>query len=203
MPAYNGTFGIPKTLIFTMVDAGTTNLASAGDWTPVTADARISLDGASATEASNKIGVVLGTNSILWSLALTTAEMSGELIGVQVKDASARAVEDNVLLVTTQFGGQVLANTAIDVLQATNATFTAVTSAAEFLAISPSVVEESTASHFVGRNIAPVKNLAMGGGLLRGQMSDITASSLANSKVKLSFTPMTEALASADYVVIL
>jgi len=198
MPAYNGTFGIPKTLIFTMVDAGTTNLASAGDWTPVTADARISLDGLSATECANKIVVVPGTNSILWSLALTTAEMSGALMGVQVKDAATRAVEDNVLLVTTQLGGQILANTGIDILQATNATFTAVTSAAEFLAISPNTTEEATASHYVGRNIMGVSSSA-----LRGQMTDITASELANSKVKLSFTPMTEALASADYVVIL
>ena len=198
MPAYNGTFGIPKTLIFTMVDAGTTNLASTGDWTPAAADARVSLDGASATQCTNTVAVVPGTNSVLWSLALTTAEMSGTLMGVQIKDAATKAVEDNVLLVTTELGGQIQANTGIDVLQATNATFTAVTSAAEFLAISPNVTEEATASHYVGRNI-----MGVGGSALRGQMTDITASVLANSKVKLSFTPMTEALASADYVVIL
>ena len=202
MPAYNGTFGIPKTLIFTMVDAGTTNLASAGDWTPAAADARISLDGASATQCTNTIGVVLGTNSIFWKLALTTAEMSGTLMGVQIKDAATRAVEDNALLVTTELGGQILANSGIDVLQSTNATFTATTSAAEFFAISPSATEEATASHFVGRNILGVKPGASAAAL-RGQMSDITASTLANSKVKLSFTPMTEALVSADYVVIL
>ena len=197
MPAYNGTFGIPKTVIFTMIDAGTTNLASAGDWTPAAADARVSLDGASATQCTNTIAVVPGTNSVLWSLALTTAEMSGELVAVQIRDAATKAVEDNVLLVTTELGGQIQANKGVDILQVTNATFTAVTSAMECLAISPNTTEEATASHYVGRNIMGVT------GALRGQMTDITASSLTNSKVKLTVTPLTEAFASADYLVIL
>ncbi len=197
MPAYNGTFGIPKTLIFTLVDAGTTNLATSSDYTPASGDAQITIDGVSAVDTVNTIthipGAVKASN--LWSLVLSSAEMSGTLMGIQIADA---AVEENVLLVTTELGGQILANTGIDILQATNATFTAVTSAAEFLAISPNTVEQATASHYVGRNILGVDSSA-----LRGQMTDITASVLANSKVKLSFTPMTEALASADYVVIL
>ena len=203
MAQFDARFGTAFDLYFTMIDAGTLDLAVTGDWTPATGDTKVSKDGGDVANTSNNPAVVGGTGSVLWKLTFDATEMAAVDVMVQIGDSATKAVEDNVLLVTTQFGGQVLANTAIDVLQCTNATFTAVTSAAEFFAISPITGEEATASHFVGRNIAPVKNLAMGGGALRGQMTDITSSELANSKIKLGFTPFTEALASADYVVIL
>ena len=48
-------YGIAQTIYFTMVDAGTNDLAVSGDWTPASGDCNLIKDGGSTAEATNTI----------------------------------------------------------------------------------------------------------------------------------------------------
>ena len=94
---------------------------------------------------------------------------------------------DQAIIINTILGGQIQANQAIYVIKCDNATFTPTTTAAEFTMVSPNTTEETTADHFNGRLLAGV-DLAT-----QAQMTDITDYVLANSKLKLTYTALTEA----------
>jgi len=190
-------FGVAATIIFTMVDAGTLDLAVTGDWTPATGDTKISKDGGNVANTTNNPAVVGGTGSVLWTLTLTAAEMAAAEIDIQIVDSATKAVEDNVIIVTTRMGGQLAANGGIQVLECDTGTFVATTTQAEFFSIAPSVTEQATASHFVGRL------LLWTSGDIAGELTNITASSLANSKILLTYDTVVTTPADAVTAVIL
>ena len=194
---YLGTYGVAKDLYFTMVKAGSTDLAVTGDWTPATGDTKVSKDGGTVANTTNNPAVVAGTGSVLWKLQLTATEMQAVDVAVQIVDSATKAVEDNVLLVTTELGGNVESNKGIIVGEVDNATFTPTTSAFEAFRISPNATEETTADHYIGRNVLFTT------GNLQGQMSDITDYALDNSKEKFTVTAMTEAPSDSDRFVVL
>jgi len=172
-------FGIQQTFYFTMVDAGTQDLAVTGDWTPAATDANIIIDGGATAQCTNTIAF---EDDVIWSLTLTAAEMQGTRIAVSIVDSATKAVEDNVLIINTQFSGQIQANQSIYIISVDDGTFTPTTSACEFTMISPHLVEETTADQFIGRLLYGTT------GIHQAAATDITDYVLANSKLKLTYT---------------
>ena len=187
-------YGIQQTFYFTMVTAGSTDLAATGDWTPAATDANIIKDGGTTAQCTNTI---TSEGDVIWSLTLTAAEMQATRIAISIVDSATKAVEDNVLIINTQFSGQLEASAGIIIGEVDTATFTATTTSLEGFRLSPNGTEEATADHYNGRLI-----LFTSGALL-GQMSDITDYSTANSKELFTYTALTEAPADADRYVIL
>ena len=190
-------FGIAYDLYFTMVQAGSIDLAATGDWTPATGDTKVSKDGGNVANTTNNPAVVGGAGSVLWKLTLDATEMAARDVDVQIVDSATKAVEDNVFRISTGLGASIEANKGIFILECDDVTLAPTTSTAEFFSISPTVVEEATASHFVGKKIL----ITTGGGT--GELSDVLTSSLANSKVLLTWTAMVNTLADTDRVVLL
>ena len=188
-----GKYGIQQTFYFPLIDAGTTDLAVSADYTPAAADSRISKDGGTWAQTTN--AVVDETEG--WSITLTAAEMQATRIHVNIVDAATKAVEDQSLVISTVFSGQLEASQGIIIGEVDNATFTATTTALEGLRLSPNTTEEATADHFNGRL------LLFTTGILLGQMTDITDYVLANSKEKFTYTALTEAPGDNDRYVIL
>lgn len=187
-------YGIQQTFYFTMVQAGATDLAGSGDWTPAATDADIIKDGGTTAQCTNTIA---SEGDVIWSLTLTAAEMSANRIAISIVDSATKAVEDNVLIISTLFSGQLEASQGIIIGVCDDATFTPTTTSFEGLRLSPNATEETTADHYNGRLI-----LFTSGALL-GQMTDITDFELANSKEKFTYTALTEAPADGVRYVIL
>ena len=187
-------YGIQQTFYFTMVKAGVTDLAVSGDWTPVVADGDIIKDGGTTAQCTNTIA---SEGDVIWSLVLTAAEMQATRIAVSIVDAATKAVEDNVLIINTQFSGQLEASAGIIIGEVDTATFTATTIALEGFRLSPNTTEEATADHYNGRLILFTT------GVLLGQRTDITDYEQANAKEKFTYTALTEAPADTDRYVIL
>lgn len=188
------TYGIATTIYFPLVDFGATDFED----TPVTfaaGDTQYSIDGgAFANTGSNPAHEGNG----IYSLALTAAEMSGDIIVITLIDQTATKLwEDQAVIIDTGHGAQREANQGIVVGEVDTATFTATATEFEAFRLSPNATEETTADHYNGRNV-----LFTSGNLL-GQMSDISDYALANSKEKFTVTAMTEAPADGDRFVVL
>ena len=187
-------YGIQQTFYFTMVQAGATDLAATGNWTPAATDADIIKDGGTTAQCTNTI---VSEGDVIWSLTLTAAEMQATRIAISIIDAATKAVEDNVLIINTQFSGQLEASAGIIIGEVDTATFAATATQLEGFRLSPNVTEELTADHYNGRL------LLFTTGALLGQMTDISDYVLANSKEKFTYTALTEAPADTDRYVIL
>lgn len=180
-----------------MVKAGSLDLAVTGDWTPATGDTKISKDGGNVANATNNPAVVGGTGSVMWSLVLTATEMEADEVDIQIVDSATKAVEDNVVVVTTRLGAQLAAHGGIIVGEVDTATFTASTTALEGFRISPNNTEEATADHFNGTLIKFTSGAA------QGIISNVTDYELANSKEKFTYDAITTAPGDGDTYVIL
>lgn len=189
-------YGIEQTIYFPMIKAGATDFAVAADWTPVAADANYSIDGGTWTQCTNTVAIAV-TSAELWKLTLTAAETSGTYIAIAITDAASKVVEDQALICSTVFSGQIEANQGIVIGEVDNATFTPTTTAFEALRLSPNTTEETTADHYNGRNVLFTS------GVLLGQMTDIQDYALANSKEKFTVTALTEAASDGDRFVVL
>lgn len=94
-------YATATTIYFSMIKAGSNDLAQTADWTPATGDTKVSIDGATLANTTNNPAIVAGTNGVLWSLALTTGELTGADIRIQIVDSATKAVEDQSLTVYT------------------------------------------------------------------------------------------------------
>lgn len=92
--------GVARSIVFPMIKAGETNFAVTGDWTPVTGDTKFSIDGGAVANTTNNPAAVGGTGSVLWSLDLTTAQLTtaAKVVVIQIVDAATKAVEDQALI---------------------------------------------------------------------------------------------------------
>lgn len=90
-------YGVQDTIYFPMIKRAVVDFATTSDWTPVASDARVQIDTASASYATN---LVSATGS-RWVLTLTAAELSGKKIGVFIIDAATKAVEDQDIEIET------------------------------------------------------------------------------------------------------
>jgi sporulation protein YlmC with PRC-barrel domain len=180
-----------------MVKAGSQDLAATGDWTPVTGDTKISKDGGNVTNTSNNPSAVGGTGSVLWNLTLTAAEMQATEIHIQIVDSATKAVEDQVLTLTTKLGGWIASNKGIIVGEVDNTDFTADTTDLEGLRIAPNSTEETTSDHYIGRLMLFTSGVAL------GELTTITDYVLANSKEKFTYDAIISTPGDGDtYVVI-
>jgi len=94
-------YATATTIYFSMVKRGVVDLAQSADWTPATGDTKISINGGTLANTTNNPAIVAGTNGVLWSLALTTGELTGADIRIQIVDSATKAVEDQSLTVYT------------------------------------------------------------------------------------------------------
>lgn len=101
MGSFLAKYATALTVEFPMIKAGTTDFAISTDWTPVTGDTKITLDGADVVNTTNTPASVGGTGSALWSLTLTAAELTGKRATVQIIDAATKLVVDNALIIET------------------------------------------------------------------------------------------------------
>lgn len=89
---------VATSIYFPMIKAGAQDFAQGGDWTPVAADTKVSIDGAAF---ANSDAVPVHEGQGIWSLALTGAEINGKITVVGIVDAVTKAVEDQAILVAT------------------------------------------------------------------------------------------------------
>lgn len=83
---------------FPMIKAGSQDFAQGGDWTPVAADTKVSIDGGAF---ANTDAVPVHEGQGIWSLALTAGELTGKVIVIGIVDAATKAVEDQAILIAT------------------------------------------------------------------------------------------------------
>lgn len=190
-------FGVATTIIFPVVKAGSTDLAVTGDWTPATGDTKIGKDGGNVANTSNNPSAVGGTGSILWTLTLTATEMSAKEITIQIVDSATKAIEDQVLTLTTRLGGQLAATQGIIVGQVNNTSITASTTVLEGDRLAPNTTEETTADHFIGRLILFTSGPPL------GELSAITDYALQNSREKYTYDTLVSTPGNGDTYVIL
>jgi hypothetical protein len=184
------TYGVGRTIVFPMIDAGTTNFAATGDWTPATGDTKVSLDGGNVANTTNNPAAVGGSGSVLWSLALTAAELSAKVVVIQIVDSATKAVEDQCII------GYCKDADKIEVYEVETASVAATSStfqANRGLGRS----EEATADHFNGRNILFIS------GANQGEMTNITDYTQTNSRGAFTVTACTAAPADGDKFIIL
>lgn len=184
------TYGVARTVVFPLVKAGATDLAASADYTPAAGDSKLSKDGGAVANTTNTIAAVSGTGSVLWSLALTAAELEAAVVVVQIVDSATKQVEDQVLI------GYAKDSDKIEVYQVTNAS-TAPTATAYEANRGLGRSEEATADHFNGRNVLFLS------GALQGQMRDITDYALQNTRGFFTVTSHTEAPANGDRFLVL
>ena len=189
--------GIASTIFFTMVKAGSVDLAETGDWTPATGDTKISKTGGSVANTSNNPVIVSGAGSVLWSLALTSTEMQADEIDIQIVDSVTKAVEANVIIVTTRLGAQLAAHLGIIVGEVDAGTFSATTTQCEAITLSPDNVEEASADHFNGTLIKWIE------GGPKGEISNVTDYALANSKMFLTYDALVTTPVATDRFILL
>lgn len=190
-------YGVATTIRFPMVTAGSQDLAATGDWTPVTGDTKISKDGGNVANTGSNPSAVGGTGSVLWTLPLTATEMQATEIHIQIVDSATKAVEDQILTITTKLGGWIASNKGIIVGEVDNADFTASTTALEGHRIAPNTTEETTADHYNGRLLLFTSGIAL------GELTTITDYVLANSKEKFTYDAIVSTPGDNDtYVVI-
>ena len=91
-------YATQTTINFPLEIRGLVDLAGQADWTPVTADTRISKNGAASATTVN-LPACLAAPDIHWSLTLTAAEMTAAEIIVQIVDAATKAIEDQFILI--------------------------------------------------------------------------------------------------------
>ena len=114
-----GKYGVQTVFTFVIPKAGSTDFAATGDWTPATADTKISKDGGNVANTTNPPSAVGGTGSVLWTLTLTATEMQAAVIDIQIVDAATKAVADQALKIYT-FGNasaKILNDWSADVAQ--------------------------------------------------------------------------------------
>ena len=177
-----------------MVDAGTTDLAVSGDWTPVQNDADLIKDGGSTAPATNTIA---SEGDVIWSLALTAAECQCTRLAISIVDAATKAVEDNVIICNSLLSGHIEANKAILILEVNNTSVTASTTVAEFDVLSPTTTEETVADIFIGRLL-----LASDGTAFQ-ELTDITDSANQNSRILLTYTAIVSTPSAGDHFVVI
>lgn len=94
-------YGTAATIVFPLIKAGTTNLATSSDYTYAAGDIKISKDGGAAANPTNSPTAVTMGNGAVWKLDLTATEMQANVIVVTVVDSATKAVEDQIVMLET------------------------------------------------------------------------------------------------------
>lgn len=184
---------LAQSIYFPLITAGGTDFQDT--WTPAAGETQVITPGNSPVVA-NANGTPAHEANGIWSLALTAAETDADVIIVTLSDG-ATDIEDQSIICDTRFGGQLEANQGIIIGEVDNATFTPSTTQFEAFRRFPNATEETTADHYLSRNILFTS------GVLTGAQKNITDYELANSKEKFTVTAFVEAPGDGDRFVIL
>ncbi len=111
-------------IYFPMIKAGAQDFAQGGDWTPIAADTKYSIDGGAF---ANTGSVPVHEGQGIWSLSLTAGELNGAIIVLAIVDAATKAVEDQAIIVCTY--GNTAAEITMDFNDAVRAGLTAMPNA--------------------------------------------------------------------------
>lgn len=98
------------TIYFPMINRGAQDF-DLGDWTPVAADTKYSVDGGAFANTTNPPA---HEGQGIWSLVLTAGEVNGKRTAISIIDSATKSVEDQALIIST-FGD---ATAAIETLPA-------------------------------------------------------------------------------------
>lgn len=82
------------TIPFSLIKAGSADLAVSGDWTPATGDVKVRQDAGTFANVGTLPSIISGTD---WGQPLTTGETTGKFIAVQIVDSVTKAMEDQKL----------------------------------------------------------------------------------------------------------
>lgn len=91
-------YAVGDSIYFPMIKAGAQDFAQGGDWTPVAADTKVSIDGGAFNDTD---AVPVHQGQGIWELALTSGELTGKIITIGIVDAASKAVEDQAILIAT------------------------------------------------------------------------------------------------------
>lgn len=94
-------YGVQTDIYFPLIKAGSQNFATSSDYTYAAGDIKISKDGGAAANPTNSPSAITMGNGAMWKLTLTATEMQAALIAVTVVDAATKAVEDQMILIST------------------------------------------------------------------------------------------------------
>lgn len=184
-------YGIAQTVYFPLVTAGGTDFQTT--WTPGAGEYDYILDGGSVTTLGSAPS---HEGNGIWSQALTVTETSGTTLVLSYSDG-ATDIEDQAILCSTIFSGQIEANAGIIIGEVETAQTAAAADSFEAHFLSPTTTIEQTPDHLNGRNILFTS------GVLTGSMSDVTDYAYTNSNAAFSVTSFTEAPGDGDRFVVL
>lgn len=85
------------TIFFPMINRGAQDF-DLGDWTPVAADTKYSIDGGAFANTTN---TPAHEGQGIWSLVLTAGEVNGAIIAISIIDSATKSVEDQAIIIAT------------------------------------------------------------------------------------------------------
>lgn len=103
-------------IYFPLIKRGVTDFAVSADFTHSAGDTKISKDGGAAANTTNAPTAITMGNGAMWKLTLTATEMQAAKVMVTIVDTATKAVEDQMILITTY--GNASAEHAFDRSQA-------------------------------------------------------------------------------------
>jgi hypothetical protein len=178
-----------QTFYFPLIDFGETDFES----TPVTfasGDTQISIDGGAFANTTNNPA---HEGNGIYSLVLTAAETQGTRIVVTIIDqTSTKAWEDQAIVIHNGLTGMLYGSDGIIVCQVDDTSTAPSTTAFEANRLAPNLTEEATASHMIGTIIKFVTGSAV------GEVTDVTAYSLQNSREFYTVTALVTTPANGD-----
>lgn len=84
-----------------MIKRAVMDFAVSADWTPAAGDVKISKDGGAAANVTNLPSAITMGNGAMWSIVLTSTEMTAKSILITIVDSTTKAVEDQMIIVET------------------------------------------------------------------------------------------------------
>lgn len=94
-------YGALTDIYFPLIKVGGNNFAVAADFTHAAGDTKISKDGGAAGDTTNAPSAIVMGNGAMWKLTLTATEMQAAKISITVIDAATKAVEDQMIILST------------------------------------------------------------------------------------------------------
>jgi hypothetical protein len=94
-------YGVACHVYVPIIKRAVVDFAVGADWTPAAGDVKISKDGGAAANVTNLPAAIVMGNTAMWDFSLTAAEMQAAQINVTVADAAAKAVEDQMFMLST------------------------------------------------------------------------------------------------------
>lgn len=94
-------YGVACHVYVPIIKRAVVDFAVGADWTPAAGDVKISKDGGAAANVTNLPSAIVMGNTAMWDFSLTATEMQAAQVNITVADAATKAVEDQMILLST------------------------------------------------------------------------------------------------------